>query len=101
MEEQMNMVEVLSEELGAKELKIMKLEVELERTKILLSQAENKFAKATEYLEYNELAYQCSQCNDYCAWGNSYYDKKCEMGRCSVCRCDDTSSEDEGININL
>tara|TARA_R110000765_G_scaffold161237_1_gene265618 strand:+ start:121 stop:501 length:381 start_codon:yes stop_codon:yes gene_type:complete len=39
-EQQMNMIETLSEELGEKELKIMALEKELEKTKLILGEAD-------------------------------------------------------------
>lgn len=68
MEEQMNMVEILSEELGQKELKIMALEKELKELKKLkekeISELETKIYPMEMYLQSREVKY-CERCGDY------------------------------------
>lgn len=86
-EEEMNMVETLSEELGEKELRIMALEKELEHTK-----------DSINFAVVSGIAYECRECNylteNRC---KKYEDKKFPdgEGRCWECRNDDTSSEEE------
>ena len=86
-EEEMNMVEKLSEELGEKELRIMALEKELEHTK-----------DSINFAVVSGIAYECRECNylteNLC---KNYEDKKFPdgEGRCWECRNDDTSSEEE------
>jgi len=86
-EEEMNMVEKLSEELGEKELRIMALEKELEKAK-----------DSINFAVVSGIAYECRECNylteNRC---KKYEDKKFpdEEGRCWECRNDDTSSEEE------
>tara|TARA_R110000764_G_scaffold60402_1_gene129716 strand:+ start:261 stop:1031 length:771 start_codon:yes stop_codon:yes gene_type:complete len=94
-EEEMNMVEVLSEELGEKEQKIMNLEKEFEEQKKVLEKAEDSIEMAV----FRDLVYQCPQC-EYLTENRCkrYADPKYpdqDVFRCWECRNDDTTSEEE------
>ena len=94
-EEEMNMVEVLSEELGEKEQKIMNLEKEFEEQKKVLEKTEDSIEMAV----FRDLVYQCPQC-EYLTENRCkrYADPKYpdqDIFRCWDCRNDDTTSEEE------
>jgi DNA segregation ATPase FtsK/SpoIIIE-like protein len=94
-EEEMNMVEVLSEELGEKEQKIMNLEKEFEEQKKVLEKAEDSIEMAV----FRDIVYQCPQC-EYLTENRCkrYADPKYpdqDVFRCWECRNDDTTSEEE------
>ena len=94
-EEEMNMVEVLSEELGEKEQKIMNLEEELKKEKKVLEKAKDNINQAL----IRQLVYECPQC-EYMTENRCkrYADPKYpdqDVFRCWECRNDDTTSEEE------
>ena len=98
-EEEMNMVEVLSEELGEKEQKIMNLEEEFEEQKKVLEKAEDSIEMAV----FRDLVYQCPQC-EYLTENRCkrYADPKYpdqDIFRCWECRNDDTTSEEEDEDL--
>lgn len=98
-EEEMNMVEVLSEELGEKEQKIMNLEKEFEEQKKVLEKAEDSIEMAV----FRDLVYQCPQC-EYLTENRCkrYADPKYpdqDVFRCWECRNDDTTSEEEDEDL--
>ena len=87
-EQQMTIIENLSEELGEKELRIMALEKEVEKLK-----------ESIDFAVIHNLVYECPQCkyltDPHC---KKYADKKYpdqDIFRCWECRNDDTSSEEE------
>ena len=94
-EEEMNMVEVLSEELGEKEQKIMNLEEELKKEKKVLEKAKGNINQAL----IRQLVYECPEC-EYMTENRCkrYADPKYpdqDVFRCWECRNDDTTSEEE------
>ena len=98
-EEEMNMVEVLSEELGEKEQKIMNLEKEFEEQKKVLEKAKDSIEMAV----FRDLVYECPQC-EYMTENRCkrYADPKYpdqDIFRCWECRNDDTTSEEEDEDL--
>ena len=90
---EMNMIEKLSEELGEKELKIMEQEKQIQK----LCEMLEKKTDIIDYAESNLDVYICHQC-EYLTdiRMNRYLDKKTpENPRCQECRNGDDDSDED------